>query len=43
MNSFKWILAKHAFTLAGKSLRVFLCVKAQLVLAFVEKSKLFQK
>lgn len=37
----KRILGKHTFTLACKSLRLFLHIRAQLVLAFVEGSKLF--
>lgn len=40
MDSVKRILAKHAFRLAGMSLRVFLHIKAQLVLVFEERSKL---
>lgn len=40
MDNVKRILAKHIFTLAGKPLRVFLHVRAQLALTFVERSKL---
>lgn len=41
MDIVKRILAKHTFMLACKSLRVFLRIRAQLALAFVEESKLF--
>lgn len=41
MDIIKRILAKHTFTLACKSLRLFLHIRARLALAFVEGSKLF--